>query len=141
MHHVDTAEIQQLLRAFLTEMKAWNDRCQAESSDESAGPPDFRSQRDRLAEIVARHCTPRDLSCASLHYGEPSAWDPAEQIDGIERRGDGEVHVITRCAGRMSSRYRYELLRSDDRWRIDGRYYLFEDDLAGREVQGARSVA
>ncbi len=120
MSIVTPPEVVQSLRAFQTAMEKWNDDCvrASRSSDEDCA-------YKWLAEIVVQHCTPRDLSCVGVSYCGESDWSAKEEIVDAEQPLKDECHVTTvRESYNGLKRYRYELLRIDGRWLIDGRYSI-----------------
>jgi hypothetical protein len=123
----EVAESKRVLFSFLTEMKKWNDQCNAQ--DKRGAVSDLSSPRERLMEVITAFCTPRDLSCVGISYSKPSDWDPEEAIENIESVGEDEIHITTcRDNGPWKSRSRYILLRVGGNWKVDGRYSLHEED-------------
>ncbi len=129
MSNQDHDEAKKALREFLADMKKWNDQCFNESRRDEE-PPEGAGPYERLAAVVAKHCTPRDVSYLGISTSEESEWDPAEKVVEINQVSDDRLDLVTIrwSQGEDSEeRCRYELLRVDGRWRIDGRYSFVGD--------------
>lgn len=118
-----------LVRAFLVDYQAWNDRAQRASEiDGERGMELAQADYDRLLRV---YCRP-GFRGEPLAFGSRSNHSPADErilsteIDGahaLVRTRD--THTIAGTV--LDADYEYQLIRADGRWYLEQVYYVDDE--------------
>jgi hypothetical protein len=117
-----------VVRAFMADYLAWNDRAHREA-ERAPEDQDMDRAEAEYDALLRRYCRP-GFTGQLIAFGSESAHDPAkEAIVSAATRGDTSV-VRTRQArepGGFASEFEYHLLFQDGRWYLEQVYYVGDD--------------
>lgn len=127
-------DIRAIVKAFCTEMHAWECRCYQRSRKVRKGAIEITeavdSDESELREVFHKYCVNWQAPKRGASFGKPPGYNPASlEILLVSVTGNRAVVTTREMYGEVTpTQYTYYLKQTDVGWRLeDKRRYIFED--------------